>query len=69
LIRKQIEIKMAALCGGTGEEKEATEEVQLLVNNLREDIEKKAGLETPAEEFKAVKYKTQVKVFSFYLQI
>jgi len=46
------------LCGGTGDEKEATPEVQALVDQVKGDVVTSLGQEPPA--FQATHYKTQV---------
>ncbi len=51
------------MTGGVGAELEATEEVQALCDQLREDIQARAnegGHEGQFQEFVAVKHKTQV---------
>ena len=47
------------ICGGTGESKEATAEVQELVNGLRAEMEKEVGNMAPGN-LKATHFKTQV---------
>lgn len=47
-----------AMCGGTGELKQADKEVQQICDQVKEEAEKKAGSKFP--EFVAVSYKTQV---------
>ncbi|CAG5118420.1 unnamed protein product [Candidula unifasciata] len=46
------------LCGGTTETKEATEEIQSLVEKVHVDLEAKDGNSFP--HFKAVAYKSQI---------
>lgn len=46
------------MCGGTGDVKEATEEIQQIVDSLKCEIQSKAGKEF--ETLKAVSYKSQV---------
>ena len=49
------------LCGGTGSAKEATAEVQELVNGLRVELEKQvAGGNIPPGNLEATHFKTQV---------
>ena len=47
------------ICGGTGESKEATAEVQELVNGLRAEMEKEVGNMAPGN-LEATHFKTQV---------
>ena len=49
------------ICGGTGEAKEATAEVQELVNGLRSELEKEeVGSTMAAGDLEATHFKTQV---------
>jgi cystatin-A/B len=45
-------------CGGTSDVKDATEEIQKLIEEVRHDLEAKAG--APFSHYKAVSYKSQV---------
>jgi len=48
------------ICGGTGESKEATAEVQELVNGLRGELEKEASGNMAPGNLEATHFKTQV---------
>ena len=48
------------ICGGTGEAKEATAEVQELVNGLRGELEKEASGNMAPGNLEATHFKTQV---------
>ena len=53
---------MATICGGVGEDKPATPEVQELVEKVKGEIVQKMGAnEGDLKEFKAISHKTQVR--------
>ena len=49
---------LAMLCGGTGQVKDATDEVQLLVDGVKDAVGQELGAEV--RELKATHFKTQV---------
>ncbi|XP_068244918.1 cystatin-B-like [Palaemon carinicauda] len=46
------------MCGGTSEPKPATEEVQAIMDNIKEAVEEKVG--SSLSKFELISYKTQV---------